>query len=240
MTSIYLIRHGQASAGSANYDVLSPIGRHQASVLGEYLQQTDLAFDAIYSGTLERQIDTATIATGIDRSELSQQQHFDEYNHKAIFERYLPRLAATDPEVDAAAQNGPNSLMSASVFTKLMLAWTNDANGTAAASDRATGSKQDFESWNSFKTRINDGIQQIANQHDRSASVAVFTSGGVISTLFHTIYNTTPQSTFEMNWSINNASLSHVKVTSGSLRLREFNNISHLLLKNDKSLITQI
>ncbi len=232
MTTIYLIRHGQASAGAENYDVLSPIGRDQASVLGGYLQQTGLTFDGIYSGTLKRQIDTALIATGITPDTLAQHNHFNEYDHKAIFARYLPRLAEDDAEIAAAAQQGPNTLMSASVFTKLMLAWVNDS------SDPADG--DEFETWATFKARISNGIQHIAKAHDRKAAVAVFTSGGVISTLFHSIYNTTPQSTFEMNWSINNASLSHVKFNDGALRLREFNNISHLLLKNDKTLITQI
>ncbi|MCH1491392.1 MAG: histidine phosphatase family protein, partial [Luminiphilus sp.] len=32
MASIYLIRHGQASFGSDNYDQLSPVGQRQADV----------------------------------------------------------------------------------------------------------------------------------------------------------------------------------------------------------------
>ncbi|MCF8967887.1 histidine phosphatase family protein, partial [Pseudomonas carnis] len=37
MGSIYLIRHGQASFGADDYDVLSPIGVEQAQVLGRHL-----------------------------------------------------------------------------------------------------------------------------------------------------------------------------------------------------------
>ncbi|MEK9990253.1 MAG: histidine phosphatase family protein, partial [Halieaceae bacterium] len=32
MASLYLIRHGQASFGSDNYDQLSPLGQRQADV----------------------------------------------------------------------------------------------------------------------------------------------------------------------------------------------------------------
>jgi broad specificity phosphatase PhoE len=35
MPAIYLVRHGQASFGSENYDVLSPTGQLQASIVGK-------------------------------------------------------------------------------------------------------------------------------------------------------------------------------------------------------------
>ena len=63
MTTIYLIRHGQASVGTDNYDVLSKTGEAQANVLGQHLVSARIEFDAVYSGALKRQIDTATIAT---------------------------------------------------------------------------------------------------------------------------------------------------------------------------------
>ncbi|MEC8667907.1 MAG: histidine phosphatase family protein, partial [Pseudomonadota bacterium] len=34
MPTLYLIRHGQASFGADDYDVLSPIGHEQARALG--------------------------------------------------------------------------------------------------------------------------------------------------------------------------------------------------------------
>ncbi len=45
MGSIYLIRHGQASFGAANYDVLSNVGVQQAEHLGTYLSDLELTFD---------------------------------------------------------------------------------------------------------------------------------------------------------------------------------------------------
>jgi hypothetical protein len=35
--NLYLIRHGQASFGAADYDVLSPVGERQSLALGEHL-----------------------------------------------------------------------------------------------------------------------------------------------------------------------------------------------------------
>ncbi len=39
MTTIYLIRHGQASFGKSNYDELSENGEAQATLLGQYFKQ---------------------------------------------------------------------------------------------------------------------------------------------------------------------------------------------------------
>ena len=58
MGTLYLVRHGQASFGADNYDVLSPLGHQQAVRLGEYFKTKGLVFDAAMTGTLQRQIST--------------------------------------------------------------------------------------------------------------------------------------------------------------------------------------
>jgi len=42
MSELYLIRHGQASFGTADYDRLSEKGIRQASVLGDHLADLDV------------------------------------------------------------------------------------------------------------------------------------------------------------------------------------------------------
>ena len=65
MAELYLIRHAQASFGTADYDRLSPLGCRQAEVLGEYFRDCAIHFDAVYSGELERQRKTAKIVLGL-------------------------------------------------------------------------------------------------------------------------------------------------------------------------------
>ena len=45
MTSIYLVRHGQASFGKKDYDNLSEIGEKQSFLLGEHFKKLKLNFD---------------------------------------------------------------------------------------------------------------------------------------------------------------------------------------------------
>ena len=61
MATIYLIRHGQASFGSDDYDQLSQLGIRQAEVTGEYFRESGIFFDSAYSGDLKRQIDTSQL-----------------------------------------------------------------------------------------------------------------------------------------------------------------------------------
>ena len=42
MTTIYFIRHGQASFGAESYDQLSPNGELQAKILGQYFDLKQL------------------------------------------------------------------------------------------------------------------------------------------------------------------------------------------------------
>ena len=66
MTDIYLVRHGQASFGKANYDKLSPLGGQQAHWLGEYFKQRDIVFDEVLSGDMVRHHETTQgIANGL-------------------------------------------------------------------------------------------------------------------------------------------------------------------------------
>lgn len=227
MTTIYLIRHGQASVGTDNYDVLSKTGEAQADVLGQHLSNTHIEFDAVYSGALKRQIDTATIATGDFGVPLQIRAEFDEYRHKQIFDKYLPVLSQSDAEIRDAAADGSNQAMTQSMFSKLMMAWVEDAHAN------------DIESWQQFNQRIADGIDHVIEKNP-AKTVAIFTSGGVITSIFRHMFSLPPEKTFEMNWHINNAGITSVKHHEEKLTLREYNNISHLLLKRDKKLITQI
>ena len=61
MSVIYLIRHGQASFGTDNYDQLSAVGREQSAILGSYFAALGEPIDRIYTGTLARQRVTAQL-----------------------------------------------------------------------------------------------------------------------------------------------------------------------------------
>jgi broad specificity phosphatase PhoE len=87
---IHLLRHGQACADGADYDVLSSLGDRQARVAGRELARRGLRDPLVVSGTLNRQRDTAkalieaaglTIAAAPD-------PRWNEYEHLGLITRY--------------------------------------------------------------------------------------------------------------------------------------------------------
>ena len=56
-----MVRHGQASFGSADYDVLSAAGERQARCLGDAFAARGIRPASVVSGSLRRQRDTAAV-----------------------------------------------------------------------------------------------------------------------------------------------------------------------------------
>jgi len=59
MAVVYLIRHGQASFGKANYDQLSDLGHQQSIRLGLAWAERLPMFDKVYLGSMLRHKQTA-------------------------------------------------------------------------------------------------------------------------------------------------------------------------------------
>ena len=55
---LYLVRHGLASFGAADYDHLSAMGVRQSVRLGEYFAHKGVCFEAVITGTLRRHTQT--------------------------------------------------------------------------------------------------------------------------------------------------------------------------------------
>jgi broad specificity phosphatase PhoE len=53
---LYVIRHAQASFGQDDYDRLSELGFRQARLLEAFFNRIGTRFQAIYSGSLKRQV----------------------------------------------------------------------------------------------------------------------------------------------------------------------------------------
>lgn len=63
MTTIYLVRHGQASFGKSNYDELSENGEAQATLLGQYFKKILKEQPYIVAGTMQRHEQNCTART---------------------------------------------------------------------------------------------------------------------------------------------------------------------------------
>lgn len=217
MTQILLVRHGQASFGAGNYDVLSPLGERQAQIAGEHLRKLGLRFDAVVSGSLQRQRHTAELA-GFAAPTID--EAFNEYPFEAILAAYLPVVGRRHPELgiqDGSFQTDRRRFQAA--FEKALGLWLE-----AAEHDSATP----IEEWRGFQARVVAGLERLALPGREQ--IVVFTSGGVIAVALQAALGISDATTFALNWRIANASLHRLKRNKQGLMALGYNDIAHLEL----------
>lgn len=232
MASIYLVRHGQASFGSSHYDRLSARGREQATLLGRYWQDRGHHFDRVVCGDLERQRDTADLALAEMPGASPKRQEdtrFNEFDHEKVAALMLPRLATRDEQVAAfVAGQIDRKANFQHVFEKIVTEWTSQDDWGS-----------EMESWSQFVDRVNTGLEALIDSADAGENVLVVTSGGPITAMLARLLKLSPETAFELNWSIANASVTKIRFNrQGRRSLAYFNHYAYLQSGADTSLIT--
>ncbi|PTT25502.1 histidine phosphatase family protein [Pseudomonas sp. HMWF021] len=234
MGSIYLIRHGQASFGADDYDVLSPIGVRQAEILGQHLADLGISFDRCLAGDLRRQQHTATSALeqfsarGLAVPTLETDSAFNEFDADAVIRALIPAMLEDEPEaIDILRNAAQNRAEFQRIFVLIIERWL-----------AGTYDPPGLESWLGFVERVQGGLQRILEQADGNQKIAVFTSGGTITALLHLITRMPTRQAFELNWQIVNTSLNQLKFRGREVALASFNSHVHLQLLKAPELIT--
>ena len=108
MSIIYLVRHGQASFGSDNYDKLSSLGELQASITGEYFSEIGVQFDAAFCGDLDRQKATAQLVLEKQYEETMPviDPRFNEIKNDEQIEKILPLITPERPDIARIVDRG--------------------------------------------------------------------------------------------------------------------------------------
>jgi len=235
MGSIYLIRHGQASFGADNYDVLSPLGFQQSAALGDHLNQLGIRFDRCLSGELERQQDTAKATLQRMGSYQARQlppleidSAFNEFHADEVIRAHMDDLLAFEPNAMQILANAADHRAEFQrLFQYVIQRWVSGEH-----------EKEDLESWQCFIDRVQGGLSRLLDQADKKDHIAVFTSGGTITALLQLVIGVPPIKAFELNWQIVNTSLSRLKFRDRDVALATFNNHVHLDLMKNPELVT--
>ena len=234
MGSIYLIRHGQASFGADDYDVLSPTGIRQAEILGAHLAQLNVRFDRCLSGDLRRQQHTAQAAmaqldaAGQNTPTLEIDPAFNEFDADAVIRALLPAMLPDEPEALHVLRNAAqNRAEFQRLFALIMGRWHSGNYDTPG-----------LQSWLGFAEQVRSGLYRVLDNAGNKDSIAIFTSGGTITALLHLITQIPVHQAFELNWQIVNTSLNQLKFRGREVALASFNSHTHLQLLKNPELIT--
>lgn len=231
MSTIYLIRHGQASFGQENYDQLSELGKQQASHLGANWQTRLSGFDAVALGSMHRHRQTAELCLaemGQDLNVLDAiiDSGWNEYDHQNILAQLRPELAsAASTEAFIAQQENPKQAF-AKMFSDGVSRWIDGQHD------------DDYvESWPEFKERIHNALTQLAEQHSDKKHIAVFTSGGPISLISQHLLGVPEGNLMQMNWTLVNCGVTKLVATKSRIFLSTLSQHVHFE-GADKSMIT--
>lgn len=234
MSELIFIRHGQASFGRGDYDILSDRGREQAVLVAQHLLNNRFPFASAYSGTLKRQVDTAVLVLDHMRANTSgipnliSLEGLNEYQSDAIMQHYVPLVAQEDKILLPLLENIYTDKRSFQlVFDRAMTRWLADE----APPDGVEG-------WNQFEERVADSIKRITGENERDSRIIVFSSGGVISAAVHLATGMSPYEAIRIGWGLVNTSITKFRFGSSGLILHSFNNYPHLESYRSGDLIT--
>ena len=210
MGTLYLVRHGQASFGADDYDVLSPLGMQQAVRLGDYFKNKGIEFDAALTGTLRRQISTFEgICQGMGQPlDVLQWPGLNEYDSHAVIAT-VHRGKLEKPTTPEQYRHH---------FRLLKDGLTQWMNGVVTP--------QGMPSYIDFVLGVTTALDHVRKSHD--GVVLLVSSGGPISTAVGHILGCSPEATIELNLRIRNSSVTEFAFTPKRHMLVTYNTLPHL------------
>ena len=202
MGQVLLVRHGQASWGAADYDVLSERGEEQSSVVGRTL--AGLVPDVVVHGSMQRQRRTADLlveAAGWPTAP-DVDARWDEMDHHAV-------LAAQPRDFDGE----PDARQFQAWFEAATTRWT--------SGDHDADYEEPFPA---FRKRVTAALADLADV----GTAVVVTSGGPISSLTTDLLDAGLPTYTRLAPVVVNASVTRVVSGRRGLTLVSFNDHQHL------------
>ena len=205
MAELLVIRHGQASFGQDNYDVLSDLGHRQAKAVGALLQDIGWVPDRLVTGSLVRQKDTLTSMGFSQAPEIH--SGFNEYDFTDLL---AARFNGAVPDMVNADRKAHFRALRETVFE-----WQDAAFEGAC------------ETYAEFSARV-EAARQFATQTD-ARRVLVVSSGGVIGQLTATALGAPVRQMMQLNLQIKNTAMTKFMFSGAAFSLHEFNATPHFM-----------
>ncbi len=215
MGTLYLVRHGQASFGAADYDQLSELGQRQSERLGRYWAERGLRLDAVLTGTLRRHAQTwAGIAQGAGlHLEPLLWPCLNEYDSEAVIRAVLPcRRDATlgDPHTPEGYRAHFRLLRDG------LAQWM-----------AGTVSPQGMPSYTDFVHGITSALDHVRAEH-AGKNVLIVSSGGPIATAVGHVLGLSPERTIDLNMRIRNSAVTEFLFGPKRHTMLTYNTLPHL------------
>jgi broad specificity phosphatase PhoE len=216
MAAIYLIRHGQASFGEADYDSLSETGIRQSHVLGKALGRVVTGPAMVTCGDMlrHRQTARACLHSTDLTTEWRTDPRWNEVDHERVIAAYRPDLSNHDAVRREFMKSADPHQAFQSIFEPAVARWVSGEHD------------EDYnETWPAFRERCRDALAQLAARLPPATDALVFTSGGPISSIVMDLLGIPDDRRFD--FSILNCSVTKIVSGKRGLTLSSFNNHAH-------------
>lgn len=201
MPVVLLVRHGQASFGAQDYDVLSALGRRQCAAVGAELVRRAVRDPHVAHGSLRRQRDTAALALPGRTPQVD--PRWDEYDHLGLLARYPQPHEGPPPTASRDVQR---------LLDGALHDWVDDADG-------------DWAGWQHHRlTALEDLLASLPRGRD----AVVLTSGGVVAAIGAALLDGGTATVVALNRVAVNGAITTLVAGSSGSSLVAFNEHAHL------------
>ncbi|ULH15318.1 histidine phosphatase family protein [Deinococcus sp. KNUC1210] len=223
MSTLLLIRHGQATPFEADTDQLSELGERQAQAVGASLARAGVVPTRVLHGPMVRQRRSAELAAQPGWPAAERLPGLAEYDGDGQMRYLAPLLAQRDPAFATLLQEAEErrELPDRNRSFQKMLERLLDVYLSGELEH------PQLESWAAFRGRVRAALKDILGSPGGS-TVAVFTSGGVIGLMVASVLDAPDASALKLNWRVKNASITQLTFGSGRVSLDTFNETAHL------------
>lgn len=211
MPIVLLIRHAQASFGTADYDVLSERGHAQVQALHGSLARRGIVADRVVSGDLRRQRDTARPWSGV-----AVDARWNEYEMDDVLSHHSDaqtRLARGPADTGPALSSRDFQV----VLDRALQDWVD-----------AGSSGPTRQAWPAFLAEINAALDDLGATLGSGETALAFSSSGVIAALAASLIGLPDKAFVPLNRVSVNTSITKVIIGSRGNTLVSYNDHSHL------------
>ena len=218
MSSIHLVRHGQASFGAADYDLLSERGERQARVLGLALASTIPRVGQVVCGDMRRHRQTAEacLQAMARATDWHSDSDWNEFDHVRLIAALRPEYTDHDAlRAELQAAPDPQRALKA-LFEQAMTRWVGGEHDDDYA-----------ETWTQFRARCRRALAKLADTLPPQADALVFTSGGPIAALAQDLLGIPDAEGYRLSWGLVNCGVTKLVRGADGLRLSTLNGHAH-------------
>ncbi|MGY6630512.1 MAG: histidine phosphatase family protein [Wenzhouxiangella sp.] len=215
-----LVRHGQGSLGTDDYDRLSPAGQRQARLTGERLaDHYPSAHRALWSGSLRRHRQTLACIDEAERATIS--EDLNEYRVDRLIEAARTQAGLLDLEVP-----GEQAFADPQAYLQTFLEWF---PSVLDHWQQARLDCPDNGPWQHFHARVRRPLALWQTDLVQGRDTVVVTSAGVISTLVSELTGQDLAYQRQLNVELLNASVSELVLDqAGRWQVLRLNCVEHL------------